>query len=848
MPGIPSDIVLRDLPVPPIKGRTAPIVATDPGRRDGSRGGNPINPPLNGAAFFEDSFETGDLSKSITSDSSSWSWGGGTVDTDDARTGSNSLSFIFGPDALGEDSFRETSFRFGKSVSEIWLEYYIKIPANFFHRSDAPSNNKFLQLNFDDSTYQALTVEFEPRGDGTSSLRRFLAASENPDGSTNWPTSQYTVDKFIGPAGQGFPITLGNWHQIRVHFKSSTNGTGADGRAELWVDGVLLRDLNWPFWKVSTSGQINGGYLMGWSNSGYTDATEIRIDDVKVYDTDPGWSHTAEQVFALSFSGDTVSNQGVGNAQPGGGYIEFLANPENGAGDGIGGTNISVVDITGSSAYPSGVKGLRNTYKAGGAAYSFGNQTIFLKHPEMQRFYMRTYVRFSANWQWGNDQLKFCKNKGTSGVSTNCPKFDSAGIAHITKLAPANPSLNELFVYPVATGAQSDYNTVDDINNGFGAGGTDANWTPTLGQEHLLEWEIDAGTPGQSDGSYKFWVDGGLYMQLDNVQVAQSGDTLFTTHELGHVWQNGSPTEDIYVDFYGIEIHEHRPADIQDYTPLLTQNFEGTLVGATATEEWYNATYTDEQSKIGTRALKLTVPSFEVGTCPTIWSDWYFGNRITLPQIVTKGHTLWMRLWLFIPDTFSWGYVWSNTAGDEAEYDACAATHGLSTSGHDGNTSTKWLSMDPDNTNGRAYLNVPAARRVTTDPSSGHLMLVSEQSQDPTIVEDYAVPTGRWVSHQLAVHLQDDNTGWMRFWENDVLVAEKLNIQTLDVTDTGIHKAGMGNYWNGLHYTDGQPGRDAFYLDDVIFATDMPGFGAPTGRDAAGNAYIPTTHTAEGFN
>ena len=47
-------------------------------------------------------------------------------------------------------------------------------------------------------------------------------------------------------------------------------------------------------------------------------------------------------------------------------------------------------------------------------------------------------------------------------------------------------------------------------------------------------------------------------------------------------------------------------------------------------------------------------------------------------------------------------------------------------------------------------------------------------------------------------------------------------------------------------YTDGAPDRNSFYIDDIILASDLPGYGAPTGVDAAGNAYIdPATRVGD---
>ena len=146
------------------------------------------------------------------------------------------------------------------------------------------------------------------------------------------------------------------------------------------------------------------------------------------------------------------------------------------------------------------------------------------------------------------------------GITTNCPKFDGNGELYITKITEGSPFLNERYVYPKLNEAPGTYRGEDDINNEFGVGGLDDNWSPTLDQWYWIEWEIDAGTLGQSNGSYNIWIDGQQYFSLDNVLVGEVGDSYFESHQLGHVWQGGSPTQDIYMEWHNIEIFSKRPS------------------------------------------------------------------------------------------------------------------------------------------------------------------------------------------------------------------------------------------------------------------------------------------------
>lgn len=288
-------------------------------------------------------------------------------------------------------------------------------------------------------------------------------------------------------------------------------------------------------------------------------------NDGKILSRFPNGNDTeADLIFSMSIVGGVLQNQTSETAQEGGGYGAFFADSSNGVGPGISGTNIDVITITDDPLFGT-VSGLRNTYQGGGTAYTFGNQTYFLIHPARAKFYIRMRIKFSSNWEWGNDQLKFCKNTGT-GISTNCPKFvTTSGIMNLTKLVDGFPGTNDKNVFATLTGTgetPSAFNAEDDINNQFGMGGTDINFSPILNQWYWFEWEVDAGTLGQSNGSFRIWIDGDLYMSLDNVQVGEVGDSLFERHELGHVWQNGSPTQDISMDWHNIEIYSERPSTL----------------------------------------------------------------------------------------------------------------------------------------------------------------------------------------------------------------------------------------------------------------------------------------------
>lgn len=303
-------------------------------------------------------------------------------------------------------------------------------------------------------------------------------------------------------------------------------------------------------------------------------------DDGKILSRHPdGDDSSALLIFEqiITAAGERPNNEGSANAQAGGGYHRILPNTSNGVGDGFSGSNLTSVNFTDDPLFPGGVVGIRDTYRSDthvgvqstGSAYTFGNQTWFIDFPPRRKFYYRVRVRWSANWQWGNDQLKFCKNDGAN-VTTNCPVFRAAGVAFIGKATPPAPGgsvyadIDALGITPSSTQRE------DDFTNTFGAGNTDGNWSPTLDTWTWIETEIDAGlnfadNPTNPGGHHRIWIDGVQYMGIENTSNAASApDPLFDQMEFGHVWQEDSggvirPTNTIHMDFHSMRVYSERP-------------------------------------------------------------------------------------------------------------------------------------------------------------------------------------------------------------------------------------------------------------------------------------------------
>lgn len=242
-----------------------------------------------GTPWIEDSFESGDFSTSLKKGEGNLKWSPSNVSISSSysKSGSYSAQFVFGPNSDGEDSWRELGFRFDSAVSEIWIVYWILYPENYYHRSQSSSsNNKFFQLNYNGAPKQMLTIESAVQGGGSSQMRRFLSTTQKPDGSNNWTVTDSDTNNFIGSSGE-FQIVLGQWTKVMIYYKAGSDGISNDGRAEIWINDQLYHALDWPFWEPDNQGRINGGYILGWSNSGFSQATRIYVDDVKIYRSAP---------------------------------------------------------------------------------------------------------------------------------------------------------------------------------------------------------------------------------------------------------------------------------------------------------------------------------------------------------------------------------------------------------------------------------------------------------------------------------------------------------------------------------------------------------------------------------
>ena len=223
-------------------------------------------------------------------------------------SGTKSVKFIFGPDLAGQDSRSELPFQFGANLSEIWIEYQIYVPSNYYHRTDPPSsNNKFALLLIrddggdgipDDTSRMLYDFETGPNPDGSSQIfvQSISAIASSTSAIKSISNTGYSGDNFVGGSGA---VLLGQWNRMRMHVKAASGLGSADAIQELLANDILVfQKTNGDFGYPNISGSnwygtfpavVNYGYVLGASNSGFAETTIFYVDDFKIYNADPGW-------------------------------------------------------------------------------------------------------------------------------------------------------------------------------------------------------------------------------------------------------------------------------------------------------------------------------------------------------------------------------------------------------------------------------------------------------------------------------------------------------------------------------------------------------------------------------
>ncbi len=227
----------------------------------------------NAAPQFSDNFESGDLSHNANG----VSYGTGvnaSVTSANKLNGNYSLSFLYKGKPPGQDSFAEQRLSYPQT-GELWTQFDLYIPANYYHRSDGASNNKFLAVYRNQYQFPGFQVNWSlnPNGQGGSNiiLHRYRSGSEQG---------------IIAPTiGKNFLTTAdrGKWINIVARVKAPSSASATDGIMQMWKNGVLVtNETSLDNYGGDSKNYMDELYLLGWSNSGFTEETIFYMDNLLI--------------------------------------------------------------------------------------------------------------------------------------------------------------------------------------------------------------------------------------------------------------------------------------------------------------------------------------------------------------------------------------------------------------------------------------------------------------------------------------------------------------------------------------------------------------------------------------
>lgn len=228
--------------------------------------------------LFTDGFEAGTLDRTAQNGVRWIDSQATAVSNGQSAAGQYSLRFTFDGVPRGEDSFAEQRIAL-PSRPAYWFRYKLYIPANYAHRSDSYSNNKFLAVY--QSPYQKensgfqVNFSLQPNGSGGSNVEvhHYNNGSEGP---VRWDV----VRNFISDTDKG------KWMDIIAEVRVPASATSSDGIMRLWKNGVQVVNItNLASWGGSGKNYIDQAYFLGWANSGFDQTTLLYIDDVQISDT-----------------------------------------------------------------------------------------------------------------------------------------------------------------------------------------------------------------------------------------------------------------------------------------------------------------------------------------------------------------------------------------------------------------------------------------------------------------------------------------------------------------------------------------------------------------------------------
>ena len=229
-----------------------------------------------GESLFFDDFEAGDLSKT----ENNIYYGASTsteVSSEMKKDGTYSLKFSYSGVPGGEDSFAEQRMSY-PNTEELWIKYDLYIPANYYHRKESgASNNKFLAVYKNEYTQPGFQVNWSLSPNETGGSNLTLHRYRNGEEQSTISPSGGIGDNFLTENDHG------KWINITARVKAPGSEGATDGIMQMWKDGILVCDeTELDMFGGVGENFMNELYLLGWSNSGFTENTNFYIDNLRL--------------------------------------------------------------------------------------------------------------------------------------------------------------------------------------------------------------------------------------------------------------------------------------------------------------------------------------------------------------------------------------------------------------------------------------------------------------------------------------------------------------------------------------------------------------------------------------
>ena len=200
----------------------------------------------------------------------------------------------------GEQRFNMQSLR-----NPLWTEYYVRFPTNYTHVGGIRKFHLYLGdagYSPPQSCIHAWLNLYATSGEGQLAGLEMPLIYYPPNGYVPEPSwdgtvvhyKEYYVNRnLVGPSNGHddfiLDADLGSWIRVRQYAKAATANDAEDGVFKLWKnDDLVIHFDDVPWYDASFNG-FQQGWLGGSNEATLSETTYVMWDDVKFYDSDPGW-------------------------------------------------------------------------------------------------------------------------------------------------------------------------------------------------------------------------------------------------------------------------------------------------------------------------------------------------------------------------------------------------------------------------------------------------------------------------------------------------------------------------------------------------------------------------------